>query len=759
MIFGPQFIHISSSSSGGGGTGTAVSYDSFAIPSGTNNTAWYVVEFNSKLYSYGLTDSEVHESSDVGATWSFKYHMQYNLNAGIIPVVESNRVLYIDGGGSNNVLKSWDGSSSTGTTINTGLTSGQISYFGKVDGYYYYSNFGGPLYRTSDTTLTSGWSQVTGPTTAKEILESGGTIVTVDPTYGIRRTADDWSTYQSPSISVGAPWSIATDGNGNWITGSQGTSVYSTDDGVTWATNYQMHSTESGTAYWNNNFIPPNGIKFIGDKFFWINPWDDELVSNANPFQSHYNNGNFTNTNSRVYQFPGEINYMSLVGNDKMFISGQDANGNYGLYKFNITGLPYVPGQSQTVTPASSGSFFAMQSNNVRFQSNEHTTPAESKRLWNLGNNQVQVSYQWYIDTANIEAGTKLYVSSSLTNLAMGSSGWPVETRNTYGYYLINSNASNQYGSNPASVDYWVKVDTATSTILHVYKDADVTANTLKDLTSNVGSGGTVGTNGAIFFGDGNTGYSTYQGALGANISNQDYAYQIYTDAEDKYPKPKDRTYLTTNATSSLIWGGGAGKWYPFLLEGTTSSNIVSYAIQFDYASHDGSNIATTSPGSSNSIFITDIKDSNGNSITEIPSNATPASPAVPMGWFANAYDEYSAFSTRSNACSGGFANSTSIRVHFKTGTGTIAYPTTTQDIIDGSLSGSGSALDMYTDSNGSPATKFRGGALYVGLVYKPISNQNTSTQPQLTLTALGSSGDVPPYAAEGAYDYVQSCP
>jgi|SaaInl0LU_22_DNA_1037365.scaffolds.fasta_scaffold02329_3 hypothetical protein len=623
MIFGPQFIHISSSSNGGGGGAViTVSYDSFAIPSGTSNTGWYVVEFNSKLYSYGITDSEVHESSDGGATWSFKYHMQYNLNASIIPVVESNRVLYIDGGSSSNVLKSWDGSSSTGTTISTGLTSGQIVYFGKVDGYYYYSNWGGPIYRTSDTTLTSGWSQVSGITTAIEIAESGGTIVAVDPTYGIRRTADDWSTVSSPSINAGAPWAIATDGNGNWITGSQGRSVYSTDDGITWASNYNMHSAESGTNPNTNSFILPNSIKFIGDKFFWVNPWDDELVSNANPFQDHIS----TNTNSRVYQFPGEANYMSLVGNDKMFVSGQDTNGNWGLYKFNITGLPPGPAPSQTVsTPNAVPTFGVKTDSDINFQSNEHTTPAESKRLWNLGNNQITSSFQFYPDTYTgvagqtvLSAGVVLYGDSAFSVLAYDNSFFPNEKRNTYVYYAINSGATNQYNQNPASIDYWVKVDTATSTIVHIYADADVTANTLKDVTSNVGTGGTVGTNGAFFFGDGNTTYSTYTGALNANISNQDYGYQLYIDSEDKYPKVGDRPYITATNQDSGIWGGGAGQWFPFLVEGTTSSGSVSYAIKMDYASWNGSNIATTSPGSSNNLFITEIRDTNGNSVAQI---------------------------------------------------------------------------------------------------------------------------------------------
>lgn len=140
----------------------------------------------------------------------------------------------------------------------------------------------------------------------------------------------------------------------------------------------------------------------------------------------------------------------------------------------------------------------------------------------------------------------------------------------------------------------------------------------MKDVTSNVGTGGTVGTNGAIFFGDGNTSYSTYTGALNANISNQDYGYQLYIDSEDKYPKVGDRPYITATNQDSGIWGAGAGQWFPFLVEGTTSSGSVSYAIKMDYASWNGSNIATTTPGSSNNLFITEIRDTNGNSVTQI---------------------------------------------------------------------------------------------------------------------------------------------
>lgn len=765
MIFGPQFIHISSSSGGGSGSGPEVV---------TPAILGLVKKLGNKLFATSA-DGNMYESSDNGATWSnvsavsTTLHSQhtYSVNE------ESSRLSFSD---TSLDLVTFDGTNNV-STVNFTTSSNALQFLKKIGSRYYASESvsgGNALYYTTDSTFATGWTSL-GTGTASHWIEEGNGVEIRDNGGTVYRSTDGFAT--STTIygfsSSSAP-QLITDGNDNWIRLGGGNSArISTDNGVNWTNKYiieaggsypsdiiQAKADTSGNAFYydgnfyfmntnySNNYTPPNRayklpVSELSNTYPEATVLYDFNVS-SNPALSSY-----TSIIPLYISYTNNYAYISAYDNDQL------GTITPLLFSFQLS-QNYV--QSYSITPASSGSFFGFDTNNIRFQSNEHTTPAESKRLWNLGNNTIQVSYQWYIDTTNLEAGTKLYTSSGLTDLAMGPNGWPVETRNTYGYYLINSNASNQYNVNPASVDYWVKVDTATSKVLHVYADSDVTANTLKDLTSNVGTGGTVGTNGAIFFGDGNTGYSTYQGALGANISNQDYGYQIYTDAEDKYPKPGDRTYLTTTATSSQVWGGGAGNWYPFLLEGTTSSNSVSYAIQFGYASHDGSNIATTSPNHNNGLFITDIKDSNGNSITEIPSNATPTTPAVPMGWFANAYDEYSAFSTRSNACSGGFANSTSIRVHFKSGN-TIAYPTTTQDITDGSLSGSGTNLDLYTDSNGSPATKFRGGALYVGLVYKPISNQNTSTQPQLTLTALGSSTDYPPYIAEGTYDYVQSCP
>ena len=332
-------------------------------------------------------------------------------------------------------------------------------------------------------------------------------------------------------------------------------------------------------------------------------------------------------TSSESVQYAIKFDYASYnnvnqncapsITNSYFITEIRDSNGN------SITAIPDIA--SQTVTLASNDAILASKThapNNINdritFASNEHTTPAESKRLWNLGSGTIDQNWQLYPNTSTLAAGTVLYGDSGLTTLAYDPAYFSIQdTRNTYAYYIINSNATNQYQVNPASVDYWVKVDTATSTILHIYADADVTANTLKNVTSNVGSGGTVGPNGAFFFGDGNYGYASYTGALNANISNQDYGHQLYVDSEDKYPKVGDRTYLSPTLNDSGIYQFTNGYWYPFLVEGTTSSGSVSYAVQFGNASYDGGT-SNTAPGNSNNEFITEIRDSNGNIVTQI---------------------------------------------------------------------------------------------------------------------------------------------
>lgn len=127
--------------------------------------------------------------------------------------------------------------------------------------------------------------------------------------------------------------------------------------------------------------------------------------------------------------------------------------------------------------------------------------------------------------------------------------------------------------------------------------------------------------------------------------------------------------------------------------------------------------------------------------------------------WFVNAGSNLG-FDTRADACSGAFADQTHIRVHFKDGSNTMAYPRTAQDIIDGSISGSGTTLIMWQDDGtGSPSSsKWRGGAKYFGLDYKLPGNQNVDSDPIVTVVGLGTAQDVPPYNADGTYNLAQSC-
>lgn len=139
--------------------------------------------------------------------------------------------------------------------------------------------------------------------------------------------------------------------------------------------------------------------------------------------------------------------------------------------------------------------------------------------------------------------------------------------------------------------------------------------------------------------------------------------------------------------------------------------------------------------------------------------NCTAYATGTEYGWFANANNYNDGFSSRSDACSGGFADQTHIRFHFKNGSGTIQYPTTVDNIIDGGIDESGGLVLYEDDGTGYPSNnKVRGGALFFGLVYKAVSDKMVDEDPEVTLIALGSSTDVPQWNAEGLYSSAQTC-
>lgn len=447
---------------------------------------------------------------------------------------------------------------------------------------------------------------------------------------------------------------IATDNNDNWVLAGSGNKYYySTNDGATW-TQATPSYNPVGATNWNSN-----DVLYLNGKWLMIRENESaggndpsELISTSTPWISsswilEENNfvSNITETRLRGMKPAGQ----------NLILTGE--RGYFTYYKIPIIVNVINTSSNYTVLY---GGYKDSNGTHIDTQSNEHTTPAESKRLRNLLTGQLAfgsgqpIGIGAYMDTTNLEVGTKLYGSSSHGNnpaylyFTMSAFG---DIRNTYAHYTINSDASMVYGTDPTphANDYWVTVNTTTSTVEALYTYSEVTENTLKDVTCPFSSGGTVGVNGAFFL-DG-SGYSTYTDALNANISTGANGDTLYCDAENKYPKIGDRTYQTLTSTTSDSSNAYQRAWVPFLLEGTTSSGSVQYAVKFDYASYDGTN-SSTAPSLTNSYFITEIRDSNGNSVTEIQDPPPPlitASVSAQLGYLVQNGTNGFLISTSSN--------------------------------------------------------------------------------------------------------------
>lgn len=435
---------------------------------------------------------------------------------------------------------------------------------------------------------------------------------------------------------------IATDNNDNWVLAGGGNKYYySTNDGASWTQATPSYNPAGATNWVSNDVLYLNG------KWLMIRENDSvggndpsELISTSTPWVSsswvlEENNFFITYTNGGTGT-ETRLNGMKASGQNLILTSGE--SGYFTYYKIPI---------NINVLNTSSNQIFMYagwedsNGTTIKVHSNEHTTPAESKRLKSLLTNIADgfasgETIAPYIDTANLEVGTKLYGVSSHGNnssylyYTMNAFG---AIRNTYAHYVVADYLANPGDSVDPSTGlaantpvqphqfYWVTVNTTTSTVVAIYGDSQVTTNTLKDVTCPFNSGNTVGANGAFFL-DG-SGYGTYTNALNVNISTGANGDTLYCDAESKYPKVGDRTYQTLTSTTSNHSNQYQNAWVPFLLEGTASSGSVQYAVKFHYASYNNSNTqGSTSPSSTNSYYITEIRDSNGNSITEIPGSS-----------------------------------------------------------------------------------------------------------------------------------------
>lgn len=320
---------------GGNGGGNTLTYDAFytiAQPSG------YVVEFNSKLYTFGLVDSgRIYESSDDGKNWSVTTAAGTNLScAGATkPVVESNRILWVNGASNNNFLYEWDGTNAA-ASISTGLnfdSSTGITLFTKIGSYYYIGpGTSGELYRS--TSLTSGWSSVTtltGGNGHKALVESSGTFVLTTDASG-QLTTNDWSTVTTPT-NIPRGISLATDDNNNWlalgnITASDVRGRYSTDDAATWTiTTGSMRPPGEASG---NLGITQDSLIYLSGKWIWLsgNGGFNSLISTTNPFVA-------SPTTVLEKDFVNNTYNLNKI-NNTILVSGYNGSS-YGVHRLTIS--------------------------------------------------------------------------------------------------------------------------------------------------------------------------------------------------------------------------------------------------------------------------------------------------------------------------------------------------------------------------------------------------------------------------------------
>lgn len=303
----------------------SISYGSF---SNVGVSVIYMSSFNGNLYAFPSNNSRIRVSTDSGSTWSVSSMLNNVSVQNGTPVVESNRIIYVDGTASNNHVESWDGSSSTSTLPVSGTSPlSQIGLFQKIGNYYYINDYAGPLERS--TSLNSGWSSAYGSGRHSFIKESGGTFIWGGSSGANLMTKNDFSTVTAPFSSSFWLESIATDGNGNWVTAGQVHARYSSNDGVSW-TNIALRDAGDTTSM---NIQYDSNIINVGNKFIYLDRGNKKLLSITTPLSSTPTvtvEKDFTDNSATSN--PLTIN---KIGN-KLYVTDY-YNGQYGYHEFTVS--------------------------------------------------------------------------------------------------------------------------------------------------------------------------------------------------------------------------------------------------------------------------------------------------------------------------------------------------------------------------------------------------------------------------------------
>lgn len=267
------------------------------------------------------------------------------------------------------------------------------------------------------------------------------------------------------------------------------------------------------------------------------------------------------------------------------------------------------------ITAPATGTFFGFRAENgastdVIFTSSNNQTPVEAKRLYSTSNTpDVDSSIQGYF-TGSLQVGTILYSNSGKTTTLASTWGNSYMT-NDYAQFAMLPNGSNWFNlgaSDPANF-YWISIQKSNSTVTAITENANVTANTLKDISSTT-TGTPPSSHGAFVLAS--AAYTSYSNALAAAI-NSGSNFDLFFDGPSTYPKKYDRTYVSSTGLASSIWGTGVvGGWFAF----TKSGTAIDYAVKFDYASYNGQGVGAL-PSNSN-LWITEIRNSSGTEVNEI---------------------------------------------------------------------------------------------------------------------------------------------
>ena len=298
-----------------------ITYHSFVY---SGIVAIFMAEFNNNLYAFPNNNTRIKVSTDSGSTWN-NSPLTTNVAVGLSPpVVESNKILFINGGASNNYVAQWDGTNSISSPVSGTSSLAQIGLFQKIGNYYYINDYGGPLERS--TSLGSGWSNISNTGRHRFITESGGTFIWGGRTGFNGITKDNFNNVTSAFSSNIWMDAMATDGNGNWVGADQNQMLYSTDDGDNW-NNIELRS--SGDTLQINIEYSTN-ILNIGNKFVYLDKGNKKLLSistslSANPTVTVEKDF----TDSSATRFPIAINKIG----DALYVT----DAFYGYHKFDLT--------------------------------------------------------------------------------------------------------------------------------------------------------------------------------------------------------------------------------------------------------------------------------------------------------------------------------------------------------------------------------------------------------------------------------------